>query len=109
MQQNLLKISFRTFYSNGKKQIIFKSNRQKIFIKGFIFKKSPLLMRPSEFVQLPERIPQQLGYAENPKKVQKNKKEKKGCKQNKTENRFRLLKNTSIQFRKNKNKCLHFR
>ena len=38
-------------------------------------------MRPSEFVQLPERIPQQLVYAENPKKVQKNKKEKKGCKQ----------------------------
>ena len=37
-------------------------------------------MRPSEFVQLPEWIPQQLVYAENPKKVQKQKR-KKGCKQ----------------------------
>ena len=36
-------------------------------------------MRPSEFVQLPERILQQLVYAENPKKVQKNKKEKRGA------------------------------
>ena len=48
-------------------------------------------MRPSEFVQLPERIPQQLVYAENPKKVQKQKRKKGVQTKTKTENRFRLF------------------